>query len=235
MSPGAATARTGRLVVLVSGNGSNLQAIIDACAAGALEAEVAAVVSNVDGVYALERARAAGIPAVVAPHRGRVRADYDAELAELVAGYEPDLVVLAGWMRLLTSKFLSRHTTINLHPAQPGAFPGLGAIEAAYEAWRQGRVEAGGVMVHHVPDEGVDDGPVIAWEPVPFEPDDTLDAFTRRVHATEHRLLVRAIAEVLGRHGPRLAPAAPGPPSSPASPPTPSPSSPSPNPEDTSP
>jgi len=181
----------------VSGNGSNLQAIIDAAASGALAAEVGAVVSNVEGVYALERARAAGIPTVVAPHRGRVRADYDADLARIVADHQPDLVVLAGWNRLLTSKFLSHHTTINLHPAQPGTFPGLGAIEAAYEAWRAGQVAAGGVMVHHVPDEGVDDGPVIAWEPVPFEPGDTLERFTQRVHAVEHRLLVQAIATVL--------------------------------------
>lgn len=227
---------TGKLVVLVSGNGSNLQAVIDACAAGRLEAEVVAVVSNVAGVYALERAEAAGIPTVVATHKGRERAAYDAELAALVAGYEPDLVVLAGWNRLLTSKFLSQHTTINLHPAQPGAFPGLGAIEAAYEAWRAGTVDAGGVMVHHVPDEGVDDGPVILWEPVPFEPGDTLARFTERVHATEHRLLVAAIGTVLaGLAPPTAGPAGSGSARPHPAPATPSPSSPSPNQEDTPP
>ena len=186
-----------RLVVLVSGSGTNLQAVIDACADGVLDASVAAVVSNVAGAYALERAKAAGIPTVVLPHGGRSRADYDRELADVVAGYEPDLVVLAGWMRILTDAFLSRHPTINLHPAQPGAFPGVGAIEAAFEAWQRGEVAAGGVMVHHVPDEGVDNGPVIVWEPVAFRPGDTLDSFTERVHVVEHRLLVSAIAQVL--------------------------------------
>lgn len=189
--------RRPRLVVLVSGSGTNLQAVIDACARGDLAAEVVAVVSNVASAYALERARSAGIPTVVLPHGGRTRADYDRELADVVAGHQPDLVVLAGWMRILTDAFLARHPTINLHPARPGAFPGVGAIEAAYEAWRRGEIEAGGVMVHHVPDEGVDNGPVIVWEPVPFHAGDTLDAFTQRVHQVEHRLLVSAIAQVL--------------------------------------
>ncbi len=195
-----------RLVVLVSGSGTNLQAVIDACAGGALEAEVVAVVSNVASAYALERARAAGIPTVDLPHGGRARAAYDEELADVVARHQPDLVVLAGWMRILTGAFLSRHTTINLHPAQPGAFPGVGAIESAFEAWQRGEVTAGGVMVHRVPDEGVDNGPVIVWEPVPFRAGDTLDAFTQRVHQVEHRLLVSAIAQVLGSDLRRPAP-----------------------------
>lgn len=199
-------ARRPRLVVLVSGSGTNLQAVIDGCARGELAADVAAVVSNVASAYALERARASGIPAVVLPHGGRNRTDYDRELAEVVAGYQPDLVVLAGWMRILTGAFLTRHPTINLHPAQPGAFPGVGAIEAAFEAWNRGEIAAGGVMVHHVPDEGVDNGPVIVWEPVPFGPGDTLDTFTRRVHQVEHRLLVDAISRVLATRGPSPSP-----------------------------
>lgn len=189
--------RRARLVVLVSGNGSNLQAVIDACADGRLEAEVAAVVSNVADAYAVRRARGAGIPTVVARHEGRDRAEYDNELAYTVAAYGPDLVVLAGWNRLLTTHFLSHHLTINLHPAKPGAFPGLGAIEAAYDAWTDGRIDHGGVMVHFVPDEGVDDGPVIAWEAVPFQPGDTLEAYEARVHEVEHRLLVACIDTVL--------------------------------------
>lgn len=186
-----------RLVVLVSGNGSNLQAVIDACADGRLQADVVGVVSNNPDAYALQRAADAGIPTVVAPHRGRDRAEYDTELACTVATMGPDLVVLAGWNRLLTANFVGHHTTINLHPARPGAFPGLGAIEAAYEAWRRGEVTEGGVMVHYVPDEGVDDGPVISWEPVPFEPGDSLVTYTERVHRTEHRLLVASIDKVL--------------------------------------
>ena len=187
----------GRLVVLVSGNGSNLQAILDAVAGGRLDADVAAVVSNNPHAYALRRAEVAGVDTVVLPHEGRDRVEYDTELAYTVATFGPDLVVLAGWNRLLTSAFVSHHVTINLHPAKPGAFPGLGAIEKAYDAWRAGRIDHGGVMVHYVPDEGVDDGPVIAWEPVPFEPGDTLDAFEARVHRVEHRLLVESITTAL--------------------------------------
>ncbi len=203
------TAGRPRLVVLVSGSGTNLQAVIDACSRDALAADVAAVVSNVGSAFALERARAAGIPTEVLPHGGRSRAAYDQELAEVVAGYEPDLVVLAGWMRILTGTFLSRFATINLHPAQPGAFPGVGAIEAAFEAWQRGEITAGGVMVHHVPDEGVDNGPVIVWEPVPFQSGDSVEVFTRRVHEVEHRLLVDAIARVLALDIRRSSPSPP--------------------------
>src|SRR6187402_1748195 len=99
--------RTSRIVVLVSGDGSNLQAILDACAAGVLPAEVVAVVSNRADVFALQRADAAGVPAVhVGPAPDEPRAEYDARLADVVAGFEPDLVVLASWMRILTMSFL---------------------------------------------------------------------------------------------------------------------------------
>ncbi|MEM8925271.1 MAG: phosphoribosylglycinamide formyltransferase [Actinomycetota bacterium] len=186
-----------RLAVFVSGNGSNLQAVIDACADGRLPATVAVVVSNNAEAYALERARAAGIPTEVRPHAGRDRAAYDQELAYTVATYGADLVVLAGWNRILTSHFVGHHTTINLHPAKPGGFRGLGAIEADFTAWQRGERSEGGVMVHYVPDEGVDDGPVIAWEAVPFHDGDTLDRYADRVHATEHRLLVDSLATLL--------------------------------------
>jgi phosphoribosylglycinamide formyltransferase-1 len=112
-------------------------------------------------------------------------------------------VVLAGWLRILTSAFLDRFAgrVLNLHPAQPGQFPGLRAIERAFEAWQAGRIDAGGVMVHLVPDEEVDAGPVVTWRPVPFEAGDTLADFEARVHAVEHELLVDAVALVLGGAG----------------------------------
>jgi formyltetrahydrofolate-dependent phosphoribosylglycinamide formyltransferase len=184
---------------MVSGNGSNLQAVIDACADGRLQAEVVGVVSNNPHAFALQRASAAGIETIVAAQGGQDRAAYDNELAYTVATFGPDLVVLAGWNRLLTTYFVSHHTTINLHPAKPGTFAGLGAIKSAYDAWRDGRIDHGGVMVHYVPDEGVDNGPVIGWEAVPFEPGDTLDSYEARVHEVEHRLLVESIATVLAR------------------------------------
>lgn len=188
-----------RLAVLVSGNGSNLQAIIDACADGSLDAQVAVVVANNPDAYALERAAAAGIATEVRPHAGHDRITYDQELAYTVATYGVDLVVLAGWNRILTTYFVGHHTTINLHPAKPGGFRGLGAIEADFARWEKGELSEGGVMVHYVPDEGVDDGPVIAWEAVPFQPGDTLDDYAQRVHAVEHRILVASIASVLAR------------------------------------
>lgn len=188
-----------RLAVLVSGNGSNLQAILDACADGRLLAQVAVVVANDPEAYALERAAAAGVPTEVRPHEGRDRATYDQELAYTVATYGADLVVLAGWNRILTTYFVGHHTTINLHPAKPGGFRGLGAIEADFARWEKGELSEGGVMVHYVPDEGVDDGPVIAWEAVPFHPGDTLDDYAKRVHTVEHRILVESIASVLAR------------------------------------
>lgn len=197
-------AATGRLVVMVSGSGTNLQAILDACAAGSLDAEVVLVISNNPEAYALERAKKAGVPTAILPHQGRDRDDYDTELAYEATIVGADLVVLAGWNRVLTDSFLSHHKVINLHPAKPGAFPGLGAIEKAYEAWRRGDVTSGGVMVHYVPDEGIDDGPVIAWEEIPFQPDDNLESFEIRVHETEHRLLVESITVALSEQRSKL-------------------------------
>lgn len=193
-----------RLVVLASGFGSNLQAVMDACAEGRLPAQVVAVVSDRKAAYALERARQAGIASLYHPwapykREGRSREDYDADLAALVAVYRPDLVVLAGWLRVLSRAFLDRFPgrVINLHPALPGSFPGLHAIERAYEAFQRGEINHTGVMVHYVPDEGVDSGPVILQEVVPICPDDTLETLTERVHAVEHRVLVEAIRRVL--------------------------------------
>lgn len=194
---------TARLVVLVSGGGTNLQALLDACAADRLDARVVAVVANRADAGGLRRAEAAGVAAVCLPPAGRDRATYDAALADEVAAHRPDLVVLAGWLRILTATFLDRFPgrVLNLHPAQPGAFPGLHAIERAYEAWRAGEVDAGGVMVHLVPDEEVDAGPVVAWRPVPFQPGDTLADFEARVHAVEHEVLVEAVDLTLSRGG----------------------------------
>ncbi|MEZ5296044.1 MAG: phosphoribosylglycinamide formyltransferase [Ilumatobacteraceae bacterium] len=186
-----------RIVVLVSGNGSNLQAVLDACADGRLPADVVAVVSNRSGAYALERAAGAGVPSVhVGKHDDESRRDYDARLADIVAGFAPDLVVLAGWMRILTSDFLGwfPDRVINLHPARPGELPGTNAIERAWHEAMAGERTVTGVMVHLVPDEGVDDGPVLATDDVPIRPDDTLETLEARIHAVEHRLLVDTIA-----------------------------------------
>jgi formyltetrahydrofolate-dependent phosphoribosylglycinamide formyltransferase len=188
-----------RLVVLASGNGSNLQAILDVCADGTLPAQVVAVVSDRPEAMALTRASAMGVPAILlAAEVGEVRADYDARLAEAVAAFDPDIVVLAGWMRLLTMCFLAHFPdrVVNLHPALPGELPGTHAIERAWHEALAGERSRTGVMVHLVPDEGVDCGPVLATATVPIQPDDTLESLTARVHATEHRLLVSALADL---------------------------------------
>jgi phosphoribosylglycinamide formyltransferase 1 len=185
-----------RLVVLISGTGSNLQAILNACASGDLPARVAAVISNRPEALGLARARSAGLPAIARPKpKTQSRADYDSDLAELAASFEPDWVVLAGWMRILSPVFLDRFPgrVLNLHPALPGAFPGTQSIERALEAYRRGEIQHTGVMVHLVPDEGVDTGPVLAQEIVPIQPDDTLEALEARVHEVEHRILVATL------------------------------------------
>jgi phosphoribosylglycinamide formyltransferase 1 len=196
---GTSAARPKRLVVLVSGSGSNLQAIIDACASEQLPAEVVAVVSNRPDVFALQRADAAGVPAVhVGVHPGEERSDYDARLADVVAGFDPDLVVLAGWMRILTMSFLGwfPDRVVNLHPALPGELPGTGAIERAWQEAVDGTRTRTGVMVHFVPDEGVDDGPVLGTATVPIDVDAGFDTFVSTLHDTEHRLLVDTLTEL---------------------------------------
>lgn len=190
-----------RLVVLLSGNGTNLQAMLTACASGALPASVVAVISNKADAYGLMRARQAGVPALALPPlAGESRPEYDSRLAVLVAAQQPEYVVLAGWMRLLTSNFLSKfpNRVVNLHPALPGTFPGTHAIERAYAAFQRGEVGHTGVMVHFVPDEGVDNGPVLAAEKVAIFADDTLESLETRVHAVEHQLLVAVLARLLG-------------------------------------
>ena len=187
-----------RLAVLASGNGSNLQALIDAAAAGDLAAEVALVVADTHTAAALARADHAGIPTLVVERQpGEARADYDARLRDAVAPHRPDLVVLAGWMRILTPVFVGEFEVINLHPALPGELPGMHAIERAWQEALAGQRRASGVMVHRVPDAGVDDGPVLASAIVPIRLDDTFDTFAARVHATEHRLLVDAVRDLI--------------------------------------
>ena len=194
MTPGA------RLVVLISGHGSNLQALLDACASGELNAAVVAVISNRSEAFGLERARQVGVPALVLPKlKDQDRNTYDARLADLVLAYQPDWVVLAGWMRLLSMSFLSHfpNRVLNLHPALPGAFPGTEAIARAFEAYQRGEIQSTGVMTHLVPDEGVDAGPVLAQIELPITPQDTLETLSERVHQAEHQLLVQTLQQLI--------------------------------------
>lgn len=189
-----------RLVVLISGNGTNLQAILDACYEGKLPAQVVAVISNKAEAYGLQRANNAGVSSVIYPvQKNQERLDYDRQLAEIVAAFKPDWVILAGWMRVLSNAFLSRfpNQVINLHPALPDTFPGTHSIERAYDAWLSEQIPHTGVMVHLVPDEGVDTGPLLNMRVVHINDDDTLDAFEERMHEVEHELLVETINSVI--------------------------------------
>ncbi len=193
-----------RLAVLISGAGTNLQAIIDAIRAHYLDAEIVVVVSNRQAAFGLQRAKQVGIPAryhPLKPYRdaGRSREEYDADLAAMVQEYRPDWVVLAGWMHILSRAFLQEfpYRVINLHPALPSAFPGAHAIADAYEAYQRGEIKQTGVMVHLVPDEQVDRGPLLASEDVPIYVNDTLEMLTNRVHQVEQRVLVGALNRLL--------------------------------------
>jgi formyltetrahydrofolate-dependent phosphoribosylglycinamide formyltransferase len=192
-----------RIAALISGNGTNLQAIIDAIAAGDLPGvEVAVVVSNRREAYGNKRSIQHGIPLVYFPllpysKAGRPREDYDVALARILRSFDADWVVLAGWMHIFTDAFVQHYPAriLNLHPALPGAFPGTDAIERALDAYRRGEIDRTGVMVHLVPDEAVDAGPVLAQADVPIRREDTLESLAARVHAIEHRLLIQALKE----------------------------------------
>ena len=196
---------TARLVVLASGNGTNLQAIIDACDATIntvqqLDAQVVGVVSDKHEAFALNRAQCHYVEtAVVAAKLHETRQQYDARLAQIVGSWQPHIVVLAGFMRVLSNSFLSQfpNQVINIHPALPGELPGTRAIERAFTEFTNGSRRETGVMVHFVPDEGVDNGPVIAQQIVPIHVADTLSSLEARVHATEHALVIDALQQLI--------------------------------------
>ncbi|MEZ4731704.1 MAG: phosphoribosylglycinamide formyltransferase [Caldilineaceae bacterium] len=193
-----------RLALLISGNGSNLQAVIDAIRMRLLNAEIVVVVSNRKEAYGLQRATKAGVPThyhPLKPYRdaGKDRTDYDRDLANLIVPYKPDWVVLAGWMHILSNAFLQRfpYRVVNLHPALPGQFPGVNAIARAYEAFQAGKIKKTGVMVHLVPDEGVDSGPVLATRDVPIYRTDAREALEQRMHQVEHQVLIEALHRLI--------------------------------------
>jgi phosphoribosylglycinamide formyltransferase 1 len=196
-----------KIAVLVSGSGTNLQAILDAADDGNLPGvRIAVVVSNRREAYGARRAIRHGIPLVYFPllpysNAARAREEYDADLAQIVQGFGAEWIVLAGWMHILSNAFISRFPRhiLNLHPALPGTFAGTHAIRRAFEASRRGEIDHTGVMVHLVPDEAVDAGPVIAQQTIPILPEDDVETLEARIHEAEHALLVQAIQ----RHIPR--------------------------------
>ena len=179
------------VVVLISGSGTNLQALIDSAAGGAAY-RIRGVISNRPGVRGLERAAAAGIPTRVVDHRlFPDRERFDAALAEAIDALDPGLVVLAGFMRILTSGFVRHYTgrMINIHPSLLPAFQGLNTHRRALEAG----VREHGASVHYVTDE-LDGGPVIAQTRVAVLPGDDEATLAARVLAREHRLLPQVVS-----------------------------------------
>jgi phosphoribosylglycinamide formyltransferase len=208
-----------RLTVLISGNGSNLQALIDAtkpthplssCA-------IVRVISNRKAAYGLTRAQEASIPTKY--HNlleykkrypddvGRARSEYDAELASLILADAPQLVVCAGFMHILTPSFLDPLSkagvpVINLHPSLPGQFKGANGIGDAHKAWMDGEVEKTGVMIHDVVVE-VDEGPALLVEEIPFIKgvDEDIGVFEQRVHEVEWKAIVQGTLLAVKRLG----------------------------------
>jgi phosphoribosylglycinamide formyltransferase-1 len=180
-----------RIAVLISGNGTNLQAIIDQCAQGGIDGSVACVISNKGSAYGLERARKHAIPAIHLDHRGFPdRNAYDAALVEILRQHRIDLVVLAGFMRIVTPTLLDAfpNRVMNIHPALLPAFPGLDAQRQALEYG----VKVSGCTVHFV-DSGTDTGPIILQAVVPVLEGDTEEALSQRIHLEEHKLYPAAI------------------------------------------
>ena len=184
-----------RLGILLSGRGSNMVAIADAIASGALpDAEIAVVLSNKRDAPGLSLARARGLPAYAVESRGRRREELDAELVARLNAHEVDLVCLAGYMRLLSPTFLAAYPEriLNIHPSLLPAFPGLHAQQQAFDCG----VQVSGCTVHFV-DEQLDHGAIVMQKAVPVQPDDDLEALTERILAAEHEIYPEAIRRVL--------------------------------------
>lgn len=180
------------LVVLVSGNGSNLQAILDAITQGILNAEVRAVISNEPNAYALTRARNIGIVTEILSHRNfSTRTDYDAALIKLIERYQPNLIALAGFMRILSAPFIAhfRGRILNIHPALLPALRGLHTHARALAAG----LKEHGATVHFVTEE-LDCGPIILQAKVPVFADDNAETLAARVLIAEHRIYPEAIS-----------------------------------------
>ena len=179
------------LGVLVSGSGSNLQSIIDNIEKGNLPARIRIILSNNPGAFALERARNHGIPYAVIEHGGFVsREDYDRKLVDTLRAHDVDLVVLAGFMRVLTPFFLRAFPlrVMNIHPALLPSFPGTHGQKKAFDYG----VKFSGCTVHFA-DEGVDTGPIIIQAVVPVYDEDTEETLSRRILKEEHRIYPKAI------------------------------------------
>ena len=205
------------IIVLISGNGTNLQALIDNCKSGKIPGKITHVISSSAKAYGLERASKADIPTTVhrlytyykgiskedKENRIKARAKFDRDLATLILDKlgKPDLIVCAGWMLILSSEFLkpmeaANVPIIDLHPALPGAFEGTHAIERSWDAGQKGLVNKGGCMIHYVIEQ-VDRGQPLIVKEIPVIKGETVEDFEARIHAQEHVAIVEGTIKVL--------------------------------------
>ena len=190
-----------KIAVLVSGSGTNLQAIIDAIKTGCLRnTEISIVISNKKDAYALKRAQSEEIENLFLNPKGfSNNSEYDKKLVEIISNYHVDLIVLAGYIKILTEVFVNSfpNKIINIHPALLPNFGGKGMYgEKVHEAVLKSGAQESGCTAHFVTSE-VDAGPIIAQRKVPVLPDDTAESLSKRVLAEEHKLLVNTIKKVL--------------------------------------
>lgn len=191
------------IIILISGNGSNLQAIIDACNSNIIKANINLVLSNKENVYGLVRANNHNILNKVVKYNKKKesRQEYEVRLISEIeknVNNKIDLVILAGWMLLITPFFINKFNNkiINLHPALPGQFPGTNAIQKAFISYQNKDIEHTGVMIHYVIEE-VDAGEVIDQMNVKIDPNDTLETLTKRVQYHEKIVLINALKKIL--------------------------------------
>lgn len=178
------------IAALVSGNGTNLQAIIDEVKAGNINANIVAVISNKSDAFGLERAKQTGIPAHFIDHKGITRKEHEQKIIEILQKDNVDLVVLAGYMRIITPYFISQYKNriINIHPALLPSFPGT---DGYGDTFKYG-CKVGGCTIHFV-DDGVDTGPIIIQKTNEIREDDTLESFKERGLEIEHRVFPEAV------------------------------------------
>ena len=197
-----------QIAVFISGGGSNLQALIDEVHSNeAVNCKIALVLSNKADAYGLKRAEQAGIKTIVLEkYPKEKRSHYDKRLCDVISEQQQladlDFVVMAGFLRKLSALFVDFMNAraipiVNLHPALPGEYPGLNAIERAFADFEAGKLERSGVMLHYVDDEGVDVGPIVQKEEVALFATDTLETFAERMHACEHRLIVSTVKAIV--------------------------------------
>ena len=186
--------RKKRLAILLSGRGSNFEAIARHCASGSLPAEIAVVISNQPDAAGLATARHLGLAALAIPAKGLTREEHDRRLAEAIKQYQPDLICLAGYMRLLTPGFIDLFAgrIVNIHPSLLPAFPGLDAQRQALDYG----VKVSGCTVHFVTAQ-MDAGPIVHQAAVPVLPGDTVESLSRRILEQEHRIYSEAIGQIL--------------------------------------